>query len=199
MSNTGYVLYFAKASANGARWTTTGALPVGSKFELQLVLRRKLQESVDSLFDLAIDCFLMLGSFGLRNTRGLGSFVCGERPFSEGEFNLLLGRIKVRSPGFLAGLANFVGPGSQIIDALGAQLRGLRQGYSAGNPSHSNPTPLGSSARPRQTSAVYLRPVREAPDRYRLIVFEAPANKTLGVESRKGAPRLASGDRKSVV
>ena len=38
--NTGYLLYFAQASADGARWVPTGALPVGSSFELQSVWRR---------------------------------------------------------------------------------------------------------------------------------------------------------------
>ncbi len=194
-SNTGYVLYFAKASANGARWTATGALPAGSTFELQLIWRRKPNAAAQSIFDLALDCFLMLGSLGLRSSRGLGSFACQERPFLEVEFNLLLTKIKLHSPGFIAGLATFSGSGSEseIFDALGAQLRGLRQGYSAGRPGHSNPSPLGSSREPRQTSAVYLRPVRASDDRYRLVVFEAPADKVLGRESREGAPRLRNG------
>ena len=193
ISNTGYLLYFAKASANGARWTATGALPAGSTFELHFMWRRKPNAEAQSLFDLALDCFLMLGSFGLRSTRGLGSFACQERPFSEAEFNCLIAKIKARSPGFIAGLAAFAGSGSGIFDTMGAQLRGLRQGYSAGRPGHSNPTPLGSSSRPRQTSAVYLRPVRESGDRYRLVVFEAPADKVLGRASRNGAPRLRNG------
>jgi hypothetical protein len=193
VSNTDYVLYFARASANGARWVPGGALPAGSGFELQLTWRRKPSEAAQALFDVALDCFLMLGSFGLRSTRGLGCFVCMERPFSEAEFHQLLDRIKARAPAFLGRLATFAGAKSEILDALGAQLRGLRQGYSAGRPGHSNPTPLGSSSRPRQTSAVYLRPVMERVDRYRLVVFEAPAEKVLGRESMNGAPRLRNG------
>jgi CRISPR-associated protein Cmr1 len=193
VTNTGYVLYFAKASADGARWVQGGALSAGSSFDLQLTWRRKPGNEVQLLFDLARDCFLMLGSLGLRSTRGLGSFACNERPFSESDFSRLFERIKAKSPSFLAGLASFDGPESRILDALGAQLRGLRQGYSAGRPGHSNPTPLGSSSNPRQTSAVYLRPVRKSADRYRLVVFEAPADKALGRESRNGAPLLGNG------
>lgn len=193
MSNTGYILYFAKASADGARWISGGALPVGSGFELQLLWRRSIGEAAEMIFNLALECFLMLGSFGLRSTRGLGSFCCAEVPFSQNAFEALIAKIQLRSPGFIVGLGAFSGVESQILDALGAQLRGLRQGCSAGPPGQSKPSPLGSSTRPRQTSAVYLRPVREGADRYRLVVFEAPAAKVLGQASRTGAPRLGNG------
>src|SRR5207248_2317406 len=45
VSNTGYVLYFAQKSANGARWVSTGVLPAGSSFELHIVWRRKLSSA----------------------------------------------------------------------------------------------------------------------------------------------------------
>lgn len=186
--NTGYVLYFA-----GRRWVAGGALPVGCSFQLQLVWRRNPASATQELFDLALDSFLMLGSLGLRSTRGLGCFACQERPFSGDNWDNLLRRIRAKVPGFLGELASFVGPGTAILDALGGQLRGLRQGYSAGRPGHSNPGPLGSSSRPRQTSAVYLRPVRESANQFRIVVFEAPADKVLGPQSRRGAPRLANG------
>lgn len=193
VSNTGYLLYFAKAARDGRRWVAGGALPVGSCFELQILWRRNPDPAAKELFDLALDSFLMLGSLGLRSTRGLGCFSCREKPYSETEWMHLLGRIKAKVPGFLAGLASFAGSQAMILDALGAQLRGLRQGYSAGRPGHSNPTPLGSSRNPRQTSAVYLRPVREGTNQFRLVVFEVPPEKVLGRESRTGAPRLGKG------
>ncbi len=193
VSNTGYVLYFAQASGGGRRWVASGALPAGSSFEMQLIWRRSPGPATKELFDLAMDSFLMLGSLGLRSTRGLGCFACSERPFSLDNWNNLLGRIRAKAPDFLGDLASFVGPRTAILDALGGQLRGLRQGYSAGRPGHSNPGPLGSSSRPRQTSAVYLRPVRESADRFRFVVFEAPADKVLGLQSRRGAPRLGNG------
>lgn len=193
VSNTGYVLYFAKASGKGARWIASGALPVGSSFELQLVWRRKVSTASQACFDLALDAFLILGSLGLRSTRGLGCFRCNEAPFSPDSFQSLKQRIYASSPGFLADFGTFSGSEAQILDGLGAQLRGLRQGYSAGTPRQSKPTPLGSSSKPRQTSAVYLRPVHEAASNYRIVVFEAPAQKVLGRESRPGAPRLKNG------
>lgn len=192
-SNTGYLLYFAEKSADGARWVAGGALPIGSNFDLQLLWRRPVGKSAKGAFDLALDCFLMFGSLGLRATRGLGTFVCAEVPFSPAGFEDVVARVKHRSPQFIAEMGIFSGGQSQLLDALGAQLRGLRIGYSAGRQGQSNPTPLGSSSRPRQTSAVYLRPVRESGDRYRLVVFEAPGEKVLGLESRRGAPRLGNG------
>ncbi|HRT10761.1 MAG TPA: type III-B CRISPR module RAMP protein Cmr1, partial [Candidatus Paceibacterota bacterium] len=70
-SNTGYLLYFAKASGNGARWNPKGALPEGARFSIQVVWRREIPPACGELFDLALDSFLMLGSLGLRSTRGL--------------------------------------------------------------------------------------------------------------------------------
>lgn len=192
VSNTGYVLYFAKASANGARWVPTGAVPVGSSFDLQLVWRRKVSPMSQARFDLALEAFLLLGSLGLRSSRGLGCFQCRELQFSVDSFQRVVGKIKEHSPGFLAGLGSFAGPDTQILDGLGAQLRGLRNGYSAGPPGRSNPTPLGSS-QPRQASAVYLRPVQESAGNYRIVVFEAPAEMVLGRESRVKVPRLKDG------
>ena len=192
ISNTGYILYFAKASAGGARWRPTGALPVGSSFELQLLWRRKVSPAAQTRFDLALDAFLLLGSLGLRSTRGLGCFQCKELPFSADSFHRTIQRVKQGSQGFLAELGSFSGPETKILDGLGAQLRGLRNGYSAGPPGRPKSTPLGSS-QPRQSSAVYLRPVQEGPISYRIVVFEAPPERVLGRESRQNAPLLRTG------
>jgi hypothetical protein len=193
-SNTGYVLYFAKASGEGARWVAGGAVPQGASFQLQLLWRRNVSPEARELFDLALDAFLQLGSLGLRSTRGLGCFDTSERSFGQKSFGELLARIQNQkpTPAFIAHLAQFQGKQTNLLDALGAQLRGLRNGYSAGRPQQSNPTPLGSS-NPRQASAVHLRPVKVGPDDYRIVVFEAPADKVLGIPSRRGAPRLAHG------
>lgn len=191
-SNTGYILYFAQASQNKARWMPGGALPSGASFELQLTWRRPVPEAAREVFELTLEAFLLLGALGLRNSRGLGCFTCAERPFTEDVFHSLLKAIRTKSPGFLAGLGEFCGPEKQLLEALGGQLRGLRKGYSAGPPHRPTQTPLGSS-KPRQASAVYLRPVKPEQDKFRIVVFEAPAEKVLGRESRQGAPRLGAG------
>ena len=191
LSNTGYLLYFAKSSGDGARWVAGGAIPELASFDLQLYWRRKVSLAAKDLFDLALDSFLSLGSLGLRSTRGLGCFEAKEKPFEEEKFQALLKRIQERAPTFNAWLAEF--RQTELLDAMGAQLRSLRSGCSAGRPGHANPSPLGSSNKPRQTSAVYLRPVKECNERYRLVVFEAPADKVLGPESRNGSPLLRNG------
>ena len=192
VSNTGYVLYFAQASGNGIRWNDHGALPVGSRFLMQLVWRRRLPGPSAELFDLALRAFLMLGSLGLRGSRGLGVFECDEHPYSRADYDGLITEIKDRSPKFLSAIGEFSGSETKILDGLGAQLRGLRKGFSAGPPGSSNPTPLGSS-QPRQASAVYLRPVRVAEDKYNIVVYEAPADKVLARASAIRAPRLGGG------
>jgi CRISPR type III-B/RAMP module RAMP protein Cmr1 len=192
ISNTGYVLYFAKASGDGARWVAGGAVPYGASFELQILWKRNVSQQARELFDLALDAFLLLGSLGLRSTRGLGCFETKERPFGNEIFQTSLARIQKRAPGFRAGIAKFQGSQDRLLDGLGAQLRGLRNGYSAGKPGQSKLSPLGSS-NPRQASAVYLRPVRFDANTFKIVVFEAPADKVLGIPSRMGAPRLAGG------
>jgi CRISPR-associated protein Cmr1 len=192
VSNTGYLLYFAWAAVVGARWVAGGAIPQGARFVLAVSWRRKVSGDAQATFDLALKCFLILGSLGLRSTRGLGAFECKEIPFTGESYETLITEVKGRAPGFYSGFGLFVGAEDQWLDALGSQLRGLRQGFSAGRPGRSNPTPLGSSNNPRQASAVHLRPVRERA-KARIVVFEAPAQKVLGRESRKGAPRLLNG------
>lgn len=194
MSNTGYVLYFAKAAAEGARWVPTGAIPVGTTFELQLIWRRTVSAPAQEFFDRALESFLLLGSLGLRSSRGLGCFECLEHPFKTQDWPDLMDRVRERADGFLGEIGEFSGGENEILEGLGAQLRGLRQGgFSAGPPGSSNPTPLGSSSRPRQSSAVYLRPVRVEEGKYRIVVFEAPGDKVLGPQSRRKAPRLRNG------
>lgn len=188
-SNSSYLYFFASKSQDGARWRAKGALSPGSSFELHLSWRRPIRPSVRSLFELALESFLLLGSLGLRSTRGLGCFETQERPFTEPAFESLKREIQTRMPEFLFGWSRFQGAQDQLEDALGGQLRGLRDGWSAGTPHRSNPTPLGSSS-PRQASAVHLRPIRVSNGAYRILVFEAPATRVLGKESRARGPRL---------
>ncbi len=185
-SERGYLLYFAQASAQGQRWKEGGAIPKGASFTLNLVWRRRISPQADDLFRLALRAFLMLGSLGLRSTRGLGAFECASIPFTEASFLSILEEIRRRAPGFHAGLGEFTGTENQWLDGLGAQLKGLRKGFPPDQPSA-----LGSS-NPRQASAVHLRPVRDGA-RPRIVIFEAPAERVLGTSSRRRAPRIGSG------
>ena len=195
-SNKGYLLYFARVSGNpqGLRWNSAGALPIGGNYELVFLWRRRVSAEAEAVFKLTQECFLKLGSLGLRASRGLGCFECEEERFSEADWPDLLRRIQAKASGFLGGIGEFSGGKDRILEGLGGQLRGLRQGgFSAGAPGRTHPTPLGSSNRPRQTSAVYLRPVKVTKDGYRIVVFEAPGEKVLEPTSRSKAPRLRNG------
>lgn len=179
-------------SQNEARWNPKGAVPATAQIELRILWRYDVPQDAKDTAELALEAFLLLGSLGLRSTRGLGCFETAERPFTQESFDSLVSRVKARASGFIAHMGSFQGKQDELLEGLGAQLRGLRVGYSAGRAGRPNATPLGSS-NPRQASAVYLRPVRMSSDDFRIVVFEAPADKVLGRESRLGAPRLHDG------
>lgn len=191
-SDLGYLLYFAEASCNHRRWNPSGALPAGTACEMKVSMRRRIAPEAKELFDLALEAFLLLGSLGLRGSRGLGCFQAEELPFSLDALENLKSRIRERMPAFRCELAEFAGPQGQLLTELGRQLRGLRKEHPAMNGKRTNLTPLGSS-NPRQASAVYLRPVKESANHFRIVVFEAPAEKVLGKDSRNGAPVLRNG------
>ena len=109
VSNTGYLLYFAQNSGKGSRWVQTGALPIGSGFEMHVAWLREVPDEAKSRFGLALEAFLLLGSMGLRSSRGLGCFQCAERPFSKDAFQQLLSNIKKDAPAFAGELGAFSG------------------------------------------------------------------------------------------
>lgn len=171
-----YVWYFASVSGKapgsgrsslGPRWSSSGAIPPGSTFTLQVLNRRILNTDLQAQLDRALRCFLQLGSIGLRATRGLGAFNCKELPFSQ---SLLK---ELSASGFASEFrAAQLGSVDQIAREIGGLLKGTRK---AENMKAERPSPFGSSS-PRQTSAIYFRPVRSSSDvkDCQLVVFEAP-------------------------
>ena len=191
-SNTGYLLYYAKASGDGVRWNPAGAIPCGVSFELQVLWKRKVSVAVEKLFNLALDSFLLFGSLGLRSTRGLGCFETKEFVFNETNFASVESRILACSPVFKFQRSSVSCGSADLLDRVGAQLRGLRKGCPAEKFKRPNPSPLGIS-NPRQTSAVYLRPVKVDLDRCDIVVFEVPACKVLDTSCRRSAPLIGNG------
>lgn len=188
-----YVWYFASVSGKppgsgrrtlGPRWTSAGAISPGSNFCLELLQRRPLTEPLKSRYDLALRAFLQLGAIGLRITRGLGAFACREIPFSPAILS------EIQNAGFQFERC----PGSfnlpQIAKEIGALVKGTRKarGWKIDTMSNrpvSTPSPFGSSD-PRQTSAVYFRPIQNADRRsLSLLVFEAPQERVLDRVARK--------------
>lgn len=172
-----YVYYFAKASgaltkgAAGPRWSSTGALAPNTTFRLSITTRRPLKPEHQGQFDLACQCFLQLGGIGLRVTRGLGVFACREVPFNPSILET------IRDKGFrIEHLPRPLGS-HQLAREIGSFVKGSRE---ANGMKSTTVSPFGSSS-PRQTSAIYFRPVRFGHDSQdcTLVIFEAPHQRVL--------------------
>jgi hypothetical protein len=183
-----YVYHFASISGTtrkgekGPRWTQAGALGPGTTVQVQVLQRQRLASSLQTQLDLATKCFLQLGTIGLRATRGLGAFSCREVPFSES----ILSEIQRRS--FFVEKRSLALPdAAAIAREIGSLVKGTRKnkGWTI-NDRVSTPSPFGTSS-PRQTSAVYFRPVRPTPNATgcHLVVFEAPHDRVLDKVSDK--------------
>jgi len=195
-----YVWHYASVSGKqkgqpgpGPRWSEHGNLPPGTKVHLQLLWRRQPPPGARQGFDDALKAFLALGAVGMRVTRGVGAFCCLESPLTSQALAEVESLLKKHRFGFLVyrqGLSSW----EEAIRAAGQTLKeDLRPRFPAGKLGD-QPGPLGSS-KPRQTSGLYLRPVcitdnNTANNKYALCVFEAPAERVLGRESRRGAPAL---------
>ena len=186
-----YVWYFASVSGKapgsgpsslGPRWTPGGATPPHSTFRMQLLQKRPLSPYLQDQLNRAVRCFLQLGAIGLRATRGLGTFNCAEVPFDP----LIL--VEIRSRGFACEHRTTpLSSTEHIAREIGGLLKGTRK---AENMKAERPSPFGSSS-PRQTSAIYFRPVRtiSSGKDCQLVIFEAPHNLVLGPASA-GMPRV---------
>ena len=183
-----YVWYYASASgttikgAKGPRWNAQGALGIGTIFKFQLLQRRPLTPPLQDQLDRAVRCFIQLGAIGLRATRGLGAFNCAQVPFDPSVL------VEIRSRGFACEhrptpLSSI----EHIAREIGGLLKGTRK---AENMKAERPSPFGSSS-PRQTSAIYFRPVRtiSSGKDCQLVIFEAPHELVLGPASA-GMPRV---------
>ncbi len=177
-----YVWYFASASANGARWTAAGAIPPKSTFTIHLLQRRPLTPALQTQLDFAVRCFLQLGAIGLRASRGLGSFACIGQPFNP----FILAEIGAK--GFASEhLTAPLNSLDHLTRDIGSLLKGTRKNLQL---KAARPSPFGTSL-PRQSSAIYFRPVRSPADvnSYQLVIFEAPHLRVLGPASA-GMPRV---------
>ena len=186
-----YVWYFASVSGKapgsgrsslGPRWTSSGAIPAKTTFTVHILQRRPLSPPLQSKIELALRCFLQLGAIGLRATRGLGAFVCHKEPFT---------------PSILAEIQDY-GFASEhritplaTIDTIAREIGGLLKCTRKElNMKAERSSPFGTSA-PRQTSAVYFRPVRTSLQSTdcTLVIFEAPHARVLDPKIA-GMPRV---------
>lgn len=175
-----YVWYYASVSGKqpgksgaGPRWTEQGNLPPGTKIQLDLFWRRNLSDEARQRFDEALSVFLALGAVGMRVTRGLGAFACGEQQLTEQKMRQIKEIFAKRRFGldlYKEGMNLW----TDAIREAGTILKHkLRAKFSAGK-NGDKTSPLGSS-KPRQTSALFLRPARRMDNKFSLYLFEAPA------------------------
>ncbi len=198
-SPSAYVYYFASVSGKqkgrpgpGPRWTPRGNIPPGSAIEVQLRWTRQVSREAERQLQTALELWLCLGGMGMRVTRGLGAFQCREYPLTRERLHRL--EEALRSAHFEFRIwKRDLRDWSQAINEAGRVLKErLRRRFPAGKKGNLQ-TPLGSS-QPRQTSAVYLRPVKFENGSYGLVLFEAPAKRVLGARSRQDAPALKALD-----
>jgi CRISPR type III-B/RAMP module RAMP protein Cmr1 len=183
-----YVWHFASVSgttvkgAKGPRWTSKGAVPPHSTFNLQLIWRRSLPPDVASSFDLALRAFLAFGTIGLRATRGLGAFHCpalpGDQMLEDALTNVGFVFRRRDNP------EGFTSYDSALKDYASWLRYDFRKRFKAATPS-----PLGSSS-PRQASAIRFRCYKRADGRLGWLAYEAPHSRILGVASRHSEPIL---------
>ena len=192
MSPLAYILYFVSIAGNpdgkarygtGARWNPKGALGPGSSFTLNLRQLRKLPVECEELLQSSIEAFRHYGSIGLRVTRGFGAVQDKQvTPESFKQIDDLL-----KSKGFVLkkGTRAHTEWESWMKEA-GMWLKSdLRNEFGAGgNKKPAKASALGSINPVRQTSAVYLRPIKEN-GKLAFAAFEAPHAKVLGNTSRQ--------------
>lgn len=197
MSPKAYILHFASiaggSSSNfgsGPRWNNTGCLGTGTTFDLHLRQLRNIPiESLD-LLEKAVTAFKHYGSIGMRITRGMGAVQASDA--NADSFAYI--DETLQNHGFTIKRSNKT---HQIWDAVleeaGKWLKNdLRKEFGAGG---NKKSALGSIAPVRQTSAVYLRPIK-LNGALMFSAFEAPHEKVLGEASKRlhSGPVLASRD-----
>ncbi|QSR84641.1 type III-B CRISPR module RAMP protein Cmr1 [Methylacidimicrobium sp. B4] len=174
--NGGYIWYFLE---KGNRWRKEAALYPGSKATVDVLFRHPLAPVDEEKLKKAWEAFCRFGSIGYRATRAAGAFRVERFDGSLEEYERAAETI-LKPAGFVVlffpdkrknwrSIARFAE--EKLKDPLRTNFPG------------SCPSPLGS-ADPRQTSAVYLRPLKVGAEDYYLMAFEAPHDRVVGEKSR---------------
>lgn len=199
-----YIWFFASVASDKKRWwkqapgrgnqppgvfNPQGNLPPLTRFQIHIrQLRSVADPSAEKLLRVAIQSLLRFGGVGMRLTRGMGAWECAELDHSRTAIDANAAEITRR--GFVVNRGNrgFGSALDAILDGEKWLQNNLRKDFNANKQPAS---PLGGiRQRPslRQTSAVYLRPVREGTN-YTMLFFEAPHRRVLGDESRAAAAK----------
>lgn len=158
MSDLGYLLYFATVSGErqGMRIERDAYFAPGTSYRLEISLRKPLSDEAETLLGKAVECFAMLGSLGLRATRGCGAF-SREAPRGQDDFVAwcrALPHVVLAKP-----VSDRPLPSAKAaLSSLGGWLRGFRHDNHL---SSKHESALGFSiGKNREASALRLRPVQ---------------------------------------
>lgn len=189
----GYIWYFATVSGDKKRWyekgdprrkfNTDGCIPPGSTFDLEILYRRPVESA---LWRSSLQCFLSLGSVGMRATRAMGAIRPLDPPQPETWINEALADMTQNAFSVQVSEQRFRSLREVVVEAEN-WLRHMRKTFVGAIRRNPKPSPLGS-AQPRQMSAIYFRPFRYSDDTYGLCLFEAPHNRVLGQKTMQNRP-----------
>jgi CRISPR type III-B/RAMP module RAMP protein Cmr1 len=177
-----YILYFPSVSSDRTRWNDSACYGPGTTFQIHLKQLRKLSPLAEQRLNDSILAFRHFGSIGMHVTRGLGAVQCSEANAESWKRAIEL----IEYVGFTYRQSD---KPHKIWDAVlkeaGQWLQNdLRKEFGAGgNKKPAQATALGSALPVRQTSAVYLRPIKQT-DVLFFAAFEAPHNRVLGSVSK---------------
>lgn len=179
-----YVWHFAKAS-KGDRWSAYGVLSPGTTWKLIVLWQGEITDAAKRKFDDALKCFLVLGSIGLRATRGLGAFALEEPACTFDEVKNILEEanfsVEIKETDQRA-----------FANTIGSLVKGTRKEHGWCNDCKHNtytPSPMGTPM-PRQTSAIHFRPIVLANGKWQLAVFSPPYERVLGEASCRNAKKI---------
>jgi len=185
MGHGGYLWYFIKAGSP-TRWQRNGAIAPGSKCSIEVACLRPLNATLQEQWAATLEAFLRFGGVGYRLTRCAGAIRCVS--FAGNLENYQQAATHLLQPhGFAFQFLNDTyKTWREMIEGAELILKNqLRRTHKAA----SGPSPLGLD-KPRQTSALYLRPLKLDGNQYRLMAFEAPHDRVLAGPSRFQTPVL---------
>lgn len=184
-----YILYFpsvsgkeSKTEGYGPRWNSNACLGPDTTFELQLRQTRKLTPGQTEHLQKVLLAFRHFGSIGMHITRALGAIQ--DKRATRESFGTAITLIESHGFTYREGSRQHK-DWKSVLEEAGLWLQGdLRVEFGAGGVKKPLQATALGSASPRQTSAVYLRPI-QINNNLVFAAFEAPHDKILGPISKQ--------------
>ena len=189
-----YILYFPSVSSDRTRWKESACFGPGSTFQLHIRQVRKFAPDASEILRNALLAFRHYGSIGMHITRGLGAI----QAIDTNEQTWQDASAVIEAAGFTIRHSQHKHPDwKSVLKEAGQWLQNdLRKEFGAGgNRKPAQATPLGSATPVRQSSSVYLRPIKRNGSLF-FAAFEAPHSRVLGAASKgkHNTPVLQSRD-----